>query len=580
MNARLYKMPDETWEVRFYSPADGRRRSLRVGRYKPQAEIIAARIDRLIGSIKAQEPVPADVAAWLATLPASMPAWWKKFAEWKMIPESQLARLTPLEECIRSFGDSFGTSPDQVNRAGYVLRRLHTVFRLGNIASLPDIQPSAVERALALMSKDGWGPNRKAAAPHTLRVHSQAVGQFCRWAVREKMLATFPLIGLNEIRGGTLTKRRALTHDEQRWLLAVTASRGPFIASNTSIPAADRVMLYRTVIETGLRGAELDRLKVGAFALDSKPPMLLISEAGTKNRRAAAIPLRASFAAKLRTYLRFKTAESPAFSMPVKYDRADMLRADLAAARSAWIDAATGSDDREARQRSYFLRSEDERGSVVDFHALRHTAISNRAKAGESLAAVSKFARHSQLDLTLRVYIDLGLTENPGEIIPLPDFDAWESQALAATGTDGNPAEWSLRLADPCCNEQSPQKSVVESGRSGSSCPSVSTTRAATIDGPTVENPFFYSVDWTNCAALCSSDQSHFRDLNPGPMLYEMSGSRLAASTCDTGTTETGTAATAPADPDLAALVQLWPNLPPAIRLGILGMARATAASI
>lgn len=47
----------------------------------------------------------------------------------------------------------------------------------------------------------------------------------------------------------------------------------------------------------------------------------------------------------------------------------------------------------------------------ADFHALRYTFITNAIKSGEHPAAVQRLARHSDINLTFRVYADLGLED-------------------------------------------------------------------------------------------------------------------------------------------------------------------------
>ena len=52
-----------------------------------------------------------------------------------------------------------------------------------------------------------------------------------------------------------------------------------------------------------------------------------------------------------------------------------MLQFDLAAARRAWLNEADGDES------SDFLRYKDSDGKYADFHALRHTFITNLCKA-------------------------------------------------------------------------------------------------------------------------------------------------------------------------------------------------------
>ncbi len=50
-------------------------------------------------------------------------------------------------------------------------------------------------------------------------------------------------------------------------------------------------------------------------------------------------------------------------------------------------------------------------GRKADFHALRYTFITNAIKSGELPATVQRLARHSDINLTFRVYADLGLED-------------------------------------------------------------------------------------------------------------------------------------------------------------------------
>ncbi len=62
---------------------------------------------------------------------------------------------------------------------------------------------------------------------------------------------------------------------------------------------------------------------------------------------------------------------------------ADMLRADLAAARAAWIEEAPeGSELRRQREQSDFLANVNSAAQVADFHCLRHTFVTNLANGG------------------------------------------------------------------------------------------------------------------------------------------------------------------------------------------------------
>lgn len=62
----------------------------------------------------------------------------------------------------------------------------------------------------------------------------------------------------------------------------------------------------------------------------------------------------------------------------------------------------------------------DENGLYADFHALRHTFITNMVKSGISPKTAQSLARHSTIDLTMNVYTSLTVNDQAAAIISLP----------------------------------------------------------------------------------------------------------------------------------------------------------------
>jgi len=71
---------------------------------------------------------------------------------------------------------------------------------------------------------------------------------------------------------------------------------------------------------------------------------------------------------------------------------------DLAAARRAWLNE-TDSDES-----SDFLLYKDSDGKYADFHALRHTFITNLCKADVSPKTAQALARYCDISLTMNIY--------------------------------------------------------------------------------------------------------------------------------------------------------------------------------
>jgi integrase len=90
--------------------------------------------------------------------------------------------------------------------------------------------------------------------------------------------------------------RRALTADECRRLLEATRADKPY----AGLTGADREMLYRPALETGLRWNELRTLAAASFDLDTKPPIVTVKAGYSKHRREDTLPLRPETAELLR----------------------------------------------------------------------------------------------------------------------------------------------------------------------------------------------------------------------------------------------------------------------------------------
>jgi hypothetical protein len=148
--------------------------------------------------------------------------------------------------------------------------------------------------------------------------------------------------------------RRAFELDEMRTLLERT-TQGKI--ERFGMTAEDRVRLYHFAYETGIRPGQIRKLTAGNFDLDAEPPLVVTRAQHVKRRTRHEQVLTAGMVKLLRPQLAKKLPGALLFpTMPDKYTLAEMLRADLADARAAWI-AAAGTDAKEAerRQRSDYL---------------------------------------------------------------------------------------------------------------------------------------------------------------------------------------------------------------------------------
>ncbi len=78
---------------------------------------------------------------------------------------------------------------------------------------------------------------------------------------------------------------------------------------------------------------------------------------------------------------------------------------------------------------------EDADGRVLDFHALRHTFITNVASSGASVKTIQDLARHSTPILTIGRYAHTTDAEKAAAIDALPDLKPLD-EVEQATGTN------------------------------------------------------------------------------------------------------------------------------------------------
>lgn len=339
-------------------------------------------------------------------------------------------RKRPLAEHVADWHKSLLDKGNTPKHADLLKHRATRVLTGCRFTHWSDLSPSSVTGWLAELGRT------EGASVQTRNFYLQAIKQFCRWLVRDGRAAESPLVHLQgqNVKTDRRHDRRALAADELQRLI-VAAERGP---DRFGMTGPERALLYRLTFGTGLRAAELRSLTVGSFKLDAETPTVTVAAGYSKRRREDTQPLHRGLADDLRAHFANKLPTAPAFRVPPSYDTADMLRADLKAARAAWIDElpTTDTDGRATREQSSFLAASDAKGLVVDFHALRHSFITALAQGGVSPKVAQQLARHSTITLTMDRYTHMLAQDSASALDVLPDLRTGNA-AQRATGTDG-----------------------------------------------------------------------------------------------------------------------------------------------
>lgn len=336
----------------------------------------------------------------------------------------EIAR-SPIGEVIELF---IGKVREAGRSAPYIKKTesLLTAFvESSKVTTLGDITPDTATADAERLRK----LNKSA---RTRQERLTAIKGLTRWAWREGMIPADPLAGVSKPNpeADRRRRRRMLSVEEWHRLEAAALSGGDRLGMTGPM----RAMLYATAIQTGLRANELRALRRSSLHLDSEKPFVVVEAGRTKNRKVARQYVRPELAERLKAQAAMLTPGAPVFRLPSPGCVAKMLRADLKAARMAWLDEVKNFPEQAAkRAESDFLLPKDHDGRVIDFHALRHTCGAWAAVGGASPKAIQTLMRHSQITLTMDTYGHLLPGEEAETVGRMPGFDRVER--LAQTGT-------------------------------------------------------------------------------------------------------------------------------------------------
>ncbi len=389
------------------------------------SDALAHAIDRLNSLRAAGETIPPDLTRIVESMP---PAVLGKLAGWGIIPASRLSAAKPLTDHLADWHAALLAKGTTAKQANLVNGRARTIIDGIGAGSFSNVTGEKVASYLADL--------RERLSQRTSNFYLVALGGFLRWAVRERRIVENPIAHLGGVQVTDATVRRALSADEQRWLLNVT-EREP---ARFGMSGPERALAYHLALTTGLRASELAALTVSSFDLRADPPTVSLPAAKTKNRRGACQPIPRGLAETLRRFLGLKAPGARALNLPSKHRTAAMLRADLTAARSAWLNHASDPADRAEREQSEFLRHDGSAGRI-DFHALRHSFGTGLALAGTPPKIAMDLMRHGTIGLTMDLYSHTVVADRAAALeAALPDLTVPPAEAIVLTGTDQRPS--------------------------------------------------------------------------------------------------------------------------------------------
>ena len=409
---------------------------------KRQTEALGRRVCDLVNLKTAGLTLPPDVSKWIEGLP---PRLHRLLGKWGLLDAGKVAALRPLAEHLegaadapgwRQYLEAKGNTAKHVDGICSRAKRLAEACKFRYWSDVSASRVMAYLRDLRTDKSDDRGNTTRGRSIQTSNFYLAAFRQFCKWMVKDGRASESPvahLAGLN-VKTDRRHDRRALSVEELRWLLDTTRN-GP---TRFGMTGPERAWLYRVATESGLRRGELASLTRASFTLDGERPTVRVAGAYSKRRREDELPLRADTAADLRDFLGCKLPGAQAFKMPSASRVANMIRADLEAARAVWLKDVTSGQERQKREGTSFLAYQDAAGRYADFHSLRHTAGSLLAASGVHPKVAQSIMRHSTIELTMSTYTHVFAGQETDAVAALPELGAAPvKQSARATATDG-----------------------------------------------------------------------------------------------------------------------------------------------
>ncbi len=408
------------WRVDF-DDNSGIKRTLRAFTDRQATQRLADNVQRLLNCKAGSTPLDRDLQQYLEKLPSPIK---QDLTGFGLLDQRRTAIGRTLEELLTEFEQSLRAQELCKRHIDDTVGLTRTMFEYCGFGHFSDIDAGKVETYLKGLREGKIAQKDKRGRPKKLRklsyrrsnAYLKGAKQFCNWLIERGYVHESPLQPLKELdwRLDRRHVRRPLDVGELRRLLYATAN-GP---ERYGMSGRERYLLYRLVIETGLRADEIRKRRKADFDFDRHT--VTIDAATAKGKRQDVQYLSSGLSEELREFMGGKLPDAKAFGgwFSALTDRtATMLQEDLAEAGIAY---------------------KDETGRVFDFHSLRGQCATLLAASGVSMKTTQSILRHKDVNLTANVYTHVLHGQEAQAVASLPDLSlgTLQTQVDVKTGTD------------------------------------------------------------------------------------------------------------------------------------------------
>ena len=373
---------------------------------------LGGRIEDLIRHRALNESLSVELVKFLESAPKKLI---QRLLSLGLIEQKQAQSGKLLSELLGDFVASRKAAKRTAKYIHDTEKQLTDIFKKTRVHYWSELNIAGLERFLGDIVEQGG----------SARLHNSyltAFRMFHNWLLDRELISR-PMPGLRRLKKLDENQdrrhvRRALSADELQRLFEVAKTRplaerqkvnrgerkglvgarlNPETVEKLELLGLERCLVYRTAFETGLRRAELGSIRVRDAVLQTNPAFLTLAAKNEKARRGCDLPIRQDLAAELADFIRRSGRKpgDPLFVLPT-------LRTFKADCRAAGIDLI------------------DDSGRTVDFHGLRISLGTHLSKAGVSPRTAQAVLRHSDINLTMKVYNDPALLDVAGALERLP----------------------------------------------------------------------------------------------------------------------------------------------------------------
>ena len=564
------------WYMELKGP-DGRIMRLAGFKDKGATDETARKLETLVACSVARRQPPPELSRWLEGLPnrllrrLSGEQTRARAGRWQQRPihiidPQSVAGCKPIAEHIEDFARHMankGNTPDHV-----VATKTHVTLAMqgASIHSINSVQPARIADYLAARRRGT--KNEPGIGLATSNHQLTSIKTFFKWLVKERRIGENPVEHLTKLNAKTDRRRirRGLSESELQHLIAYTRTR----PRRFKMSGPQRALCYHLVAESGLRASEVCSLTRQSFTFDRESTVTVLA-AYSKRKRDDVLPLRPETATMLRKHVESLPPAGIAFPLP--HNAARVLREDMRKAREAWLGDKS-VPDQVKEQEPNFLLPADDAGRVVDFHALRHTFLTNLAAGKVHPKTAQELARHSSITLTMDIYTHVGRADLSAALRSLPSLcpepQKPENQAAKATGTDCNqPPPPDACFTECFAGKVAPASAAVHQFASG-----LNSTAAGVKTGKSRNSRSTMRIPIKKDQGPTAARPPGLRTRCPGHP--NATPAKITACDPPSGRSADCFAETLENEPELARLVEVWPDLPPAVKAGILAMVKAS----